>query len=111
MVFEQHPHSFSSDYAKVNYIIGLLRGDALTWAQAISSQSGLQSLTFNDLESQLKVVFDHPNYAFYATDRLVTILQGELSVAQYTIEFWTLAAEAGWNEPPLMGVFRLNQQL
>ena len=26
-------------------------------------------------------------------------------VAEYTIEFWTLAVEAKWNDPPLLGCF------
>lgn len=63
-------------------------------------------LSFDELEMNLKGVFDRPTYASDATDRLLTIKQGDRSVLDYSVEFWTLVVEGGWNESPLMGVFR-----
>lgn len=42
-----------------------------------------------------------------------TIQQGMCSVAENSVEFWTLTVEAGWNEPLLIGAFRwgLNRRL
>lgn len=39
LVFEQRPQSFSLDSAKVNYVVGLLRGKALTWTRALRTRS------------------------------------------------------------------------
>lgn len=79
----------------------------------MSSHSQLTSLTFDELESNLKGVFDRPHYASDATDCLLSIQQGARSVVDYVVEFWTLAVLAGWNEPPLIGIFRygLNRRL
>lgn len=41
-----------------------------------------------------------------AASRLFTLLQGFQSAAEYSIEFWILAAETGWNEPALMNLFK-----
>lgn len=94
-------------------MIGLLRRTALRWAQALSTRQQIGTLTYNELELQLKAIFDRLNYATDATDRLLSIQQGAHTVPEYVIEFWTLAVEAGWNDPPLLGVFRqgLNKQL
>lgn len=112
LVFQQCPH-YSSDSAKVNYMIGLLRGNALAWGQAMSTRNEISDLSYEELETQLKAVFDRPSYVTNVTDRLMTLRQGARSVAQFTVEFWTLVVEVGWNESPLMGVFRrgLNRQL
>lgn len=64
------------------------------------------SVLSDDLVAHLKAVFYHPNYATDATDRLLSIQHGARSVAENTVEFWTLAVEAGWNESLLMGFFR-----
>lgn len=79
----------------------------------MNSRCQLMNLSFDVLETQLKGVFDRPTYTSDATDHLLTLQQGSRSVADYSVAFWTLAVEAGWNEPPLMGVFRwrLNRRL
>lgn len=79
------PLSFATDSAKVNYAIGLLREEALMWAQAMSSRQQISSLTYDDLESRLKGIFDHPNYSTDATHRLMSIEQDACMVAEYTV--------------------------
>ncbi|KAI3356908.1 hypothetical protein L3Q82_003557 [Scortum barcoo] len=39
---------------------------------------------------------------FSASSHLLTITQGRCSVADYTLEFWTLAAEVDWTEDSLL---------
>lgn len=92
--------------ARVNFLIGLLKGKALRWAQALSDCTDLGTLTFDELENNFKAVFDHSNHAGTATEHLFTIRQGPRSVAEYAVDFWTLAVDAGWNEPALEGAFR-----
>lgn len=105
LVFEQRSLSFSSDSAKVNYFIGLLRGKALAWVEAMSSRTDLGSVVYKDLEDSFKSVFDHPNHSGNASTRLLTLRQGSRSVAEYSVDFWTLAADSGWNDTALEGVF------
>lgn len=87
-------------------------GDALAWAQAMCTGHKISDLTYDELEIQLKVVFNRP-FEPDATNRLLTIQQGTHSVAQYAMEFWRLALEVGWNELLLMRVFHwgLSRQL
>lgn len=51
-------------------------------------------------------MLDHTNHTGMATKRLFVIHQGARSVAEYAVDFWTLAIDAGWNEPALQGAFR-----
>lgn len=47
LVFTQRSRHFALDGAKVIYVIGLLRGRALAWAQASGSGTPLNSLPFH----------------------------------------------------------------
>lgn len=105
LVFAQRSAQFHSDQAKIYYIIGLLRGRALAWAQA-SSRSRSDSTTLEDFLRRFEQIFDRPNFAGCAGDRLFTIRQGARSVAEYTVEFEILAEESGFNEPALLVAFR-----
>lgn len=61
----------------------------------------------------LQNVFDHPDIVGTASSRLVNLRQGSRSVAEYSVEFRTLAAESKWNDSALLSVFLngLNDQL
>lgn len=106
LVFAQRPRAFLSDQSKVNYILGLLRGTALEWAQASNSSQCLNSLSLAVFLARFRRVFDRPDHAGCASDRLFSVRQGARSVAEFSVEFCTLAAEAGWNEPALQTAFR-----
>lgn len=107
LIFQQCPRSFNSDAAKIYFVVGLLQGRALAWAEALSS------LTSSDFESRLKAVFDHPNHRSNASSPLLSLRQGSRSVADYSVDFWTLVMDAGWNDAALQEVFvkGLNEQL
>lgn len=102
LVFCQRSRLFTSNESKKNFIISLLYGRALTWAQASSSGMRLSSLTFEEFVER---IFDRPNHEGCAADRLFTIQQGDRSVAEYTVEFGTLSAKAGWDEAALRNAF------
>uniref|UniRef100_A0A3Q2ZPZ1 ribonuclease H n=1 Tax=Kryptolebias marmoratus TaxID=37003 RepID=A0A3Q2ZPZ1_KRYMA len=76
LVFARSPQSFTDGLAKIAYIVGLLRDKALKWAEA--------------------------KYSFR---KLWNLKQGSRSVAQFAIDFRTLALTSGWNEAALKGVF------
>lgn len=65
--------------AKINYIIGPLRGRALVWAWAYSPRTPLNTLPF---EVFLKCS-DRLDLAGFALDQLFTLLQGSHSVVEY----------------------------
>ena len=106
LVFGQQPYTYASDRAKISYLIGCLRGSALTWATAVwESQSDICS-TYARFTEELRRNFDHPVRGKDAAKRLLSLHQGSRSVAEMAIEFRTLAAESGWNEEALHGVFQ-----
>ncbi|KAK7925711.1 hypothetical protein WMY93_008021 [Mugilogobius chulae] len=53
----------------------------------------------------MKQIFDHPVSGKEAAKRLFSLRQGSRSVAEFAIEFRTLAAESGWNDEALHGAF------
>lgn len=106
LIFSQRLRAFLSDEAKINYILGLLRGRALTWAQASCTQNHLNTLPLGEFLRRFRRIYDRPNIAGCASDCLFTLQQGSCSVAEYAVEFGTLAAEAGWDEVALRGAFQ-----
>lgn len=105
LVFSQRSRTFRSDQTKINYILGLLRGRALTWAQASCTEVHLDTLPLEEFLRRLRRIFDRPSHSGCASDRLFSLRQGSRSVADYSVEFGTLAAEAGWDEVALRAAF------
>ena len=97
-------HLFSSDASKTCYVLGLLRGRALAWAEATSSHEDFCSLPFAVFKGKLSIVLDYPNYGGNAAAHLLKLKQGTRSVADYTVEFWTLAADANWDDAAVRAV-------
>lgn len=105
LIFAQRPISFASELSKIHYVLGLLRGKALAWAEAISSVTDFESIYYKDFETQFREVFDHPCREGNASNRLMKLRQGNRTVSDYAVDFWTLAADSQWNEPALQAVF------
>lgn len=91
--------------SKVHYALGLLRGRALVWAEAVCSNQSLTGVTFADFSAKLKTVFDHPDHVGNSSKILFNLRQGPNSVLEYSVEFWTLAADSKWNDEALQGAF------
>lgn len=105
MMFQQRPQTFVSDQSKIQYLLGLLRGRALAWAEAVYSSQSVGTWSYEDFVQRMKAVFDHPDYQGNASNRLLNLRQGNRSVADYSVDFWTYSADAKWNEEALRGVF------
>ncbi len=105
LVFELQPNSYASDRARVAYIISLLTGRARDWGAAVWSKQPELSASYAAFTAEMRRVFDHPVRGRDASNRLTNLRQGARSVADYAIEFRTLAAESGWNDPALQGAF------
>ncbi|KAK2917253.1 hypothetical protein Q8A73_003999 [Channa argus] len=104
LVFAQQPQTYASDAAKVAYVVGLLQGRALEWAEAKLGSSFL--IPFHTFVEELRKIFDHPAPSKNAADRLLSLRQGFRSVADFSVEFRVLATEAQWDDAALRTVFR-----
>ena len=105
LVFSRQPVTFTTDQAKVAYVTGLLRGRALNWAEAMLGGGGIDFFSYDCFMREMKKVFDHPVCIGDAAKRLLNLRQSQRSVADYSVEFRILAAEAGWNDEALKGAF------
>lgn len=105
LIFDQKPHTYASDRSKVSYIIGLLTSRALTWAEAFLETTPLHTLSHQVFTTELLKVFDGPVRGREAAKRLMSLRQGNRSVAELSVEFRTLAADSGWNPAALMDHF------
>ena len=113
LIFNQKPATYSSSASKIAFIMGLLQGKALDWAAAAWQSDPLIRNNFDIFEKELRKVFDHPVKGREASKKLLTLSQGSRSVAEYSVDFRTLAAEAGWDDAALQTVFinGLSEQL
>ncbi|CAM4635437.1 unnamed protein product [Leuciscus chuanchicus] len=105
LIFELQPATFASERAKIAYIISLLCDHALDWASTLWRQ---QSPICSDLKvftETIQQVFDHPVSGREAARRLLDLHQGHQSVADYAIEFRTLASESKWDSEALISTF------
>lgn len=104
-VFDRQLRTFASDRSKVSYVVGLLRGRALDWATNTLSIDRPNLVDYVTFVEDLRRVFDHPVDSEDAAQRLLRLRQGQASVAEHSVDFRILAAESGWGETALRGVF------
>lgn len=50
-------------------------------------------------------VFDHPSHSGNVSKQLLSLWQGAHSVADYLVDFWTLAVDVKWDGTALQAVF------
>ena len=59
LVFDQQPHTYSSDRSKVAYLIGCLQGSAHSWGTVVWEKQGpIVSIYFN-CTGEMRKIFDH----------------------------------------------------
>lgn len=105
LVFELQPLTYISDRAKIAYVLGLLTGRARSWGTAFWHSSANTNATFHEFSAEMSSVFDHPIASSDASNRLLSLRQGPLSAANYSVEFRTLATELGWDDGALQSIF------
>lgn len=103
LVFRQLSRTYASDNAKIAYMIELFRDQALRWGQAVLNTR--PGITYDEFVSKFKSVFLKGTDTDTAAHRLFSLQQGKRSVADYSVEFWILAEEAGWEEKALRAAF------
>uniref|UniRef100_A0A8C6LK27 CCHC-type domain-containing protein n=1 Tax=Nothobranchius furzeri TaxID=105023 RepID=A0A8C6LK27_NOTFU len=113
LAFQRSPESFYTDEIKISYIIGLLRGKALRWAEAKSRNPHFLKSPLDEFLADFKMTFDKPESAAEVARQIWSLRQGKLSIEDFAIEFRTLAATSTLDEASLKGAFTqaLNEQL
>uniref|UniRef100_A0AAQ6INN1 Retrotransposon gag domain-containing protein n=1 Tax=Anabas testudineus TaxID=64144 RepID=A0AAQ6INN1_ANATE len=97
--FSFQPSVFISEQAKVGFVISLLTGPARAWATAEWSRASACCSSFKSFSEELTKIFDPTKPDKEAAIKLSEIKQGSRSVAEYSIEFRTLAALSAGYEP------------
>ncbi|KAL0194699.1 hypothetical protein M9458_008271, partial [Cirrhinus mrigala] len=96
LYFELHPHQFANDRARVAFIISLLAGRALHWADALWNSESPLIYSLSGFMKHFKEVFS----------QATTEISANLTIHDYTLRFRTLVASSGWNETALLAAFR-----
>lgn len=102
LLFSLQPRTFALEEAKVGFAITHLTGRARLWGAAEFEQQTPACATF---EAEMKKVFDLGSTTADASQELLTIRQGNRTVADYSIEFRTLARRSTWNTVAVVNAF------
>uniref|UniRef100_A0A8C6LGR4 DUF4939 domain-containing protein n=1 Tax=Nothobranchius furzeri TaxID=105023 RepID=A0A8C6LGR4_NOTFU len=70
LTFDRTPETFISDPAKISYIVGLLRGRALQWAEAKSREPGFLRGTLDNFLVDFNRTFGRTETLRYSQDHL-----------------------------------------
>ncbi len=103
---EMQSQKFSSERAKVAFLISLLTGRALLWARAIWNSQTTIINSFDAFSAHFKEVFGLSTGSLSVADQLIHLHQGDSSASDYTLQFRTLAVSYGWNEAALLTAYR-----
>ena len=106
LMFLHQPSRFPSDATKIALIVSALSDRALDWAIAASESNPLLTSDLQLFLTEFKNAFDHPSCGADAAGRLHSLSQGSRSVAEYTLEFRTLAADSRWDDAALRSAYR-----
>lgn len=106
LYMEMQASQFTSERAKIAFIISLLTGRALLWARALWDAKGTVTQSFTHFITHFREVFSQASHTLSIHDQLFRLRQGKSSVSDYALQFRTLAASSGWNETALITAFR-----
>ncbi|KAI3375591.1 hypothetical protein L3Q82_003911 [Scortum barcoo] len=67
LFFQLKSISFSNDFSKIHFMLGLLQGKALTWAEARFAGRTFSGLTFSAFLEEFRRVFESPATPFCAS--------------------------------------------
>ena len=83
----------------------LMSGRALAWATAVWEQQSTVCLSLEEFVEEVWKVFDSPLSGREAARKLLQLRQDPCNVADYEVDFHTLAAESAWNPKALFNMF------
>lgn len=103
--FSLQPRTFATEGAKVGYVITHLTGRARLWGAAEFERQTPACATFNLFAEEMLKVFDLGSTTAEASQTLMSIRQGRRTVADYSIDFRTVASRSAWNMEALVDAF------
>jgi hypothetical protein len=83
----------------------LMSGRAPAWATAVWEQQSSVCLSLEEFMAEVRNMFDSPLSGREAARQLLQLCQDSCSVADYAVDFCTLAAETAWNPEELFDMF------
>lgn len=105
LMFALQPRTFSTEQARVAYAINHLTGRARLWGTAEWDRRSPACTSFSLFATELRKVFDLGPTSSEASRDLMSIRQGSRTVADFSIDFRTLASRSTWNTPALVDAF------
>ncbi|KAL0168612.1 hypothetical protein M9458_036834, partial [Cirrhinus mrigala] len=107
LVFTMQPALYPTDQSQIAFIISLLTGPALQWAETLWLQEGPATRSIRAFMAHFKEVFGQSDSDITAGEQLYHLKQGTMSIQEYSLKFRTLTAASGWNERSLLTTYRL----
>ncbi len=92
LYFEMQPHQFISDRGKITFIMSLLSGRALQWAESFWNSRSPVVRSLNTFVDHFREVFGTSTSAISVHDELFRLRQAGMPIHDYAVRFRTLAA-------------------
>ncbi len=105
LLFSLQPRTFASEQAKVAFTINHLTGRARLWGTAEWERQSPACSSFQRFADELRKVFGLAASRSETTRGLMGMRQGDRTVADYSIDFRTLASRSSWNSEALVDAF------
>ena len=105
ILFALQPLTFSTEAAKVAFTINHLTGRARLWGTAEWEKQTPACATFQAFSKELRKVFGMGASVSDAARDLLSLRQGNQTVADFSIDFRTRARQSNWNESALRDSF------
>lgn len=105
LLFALQPRTFATEAARVAFVITHLSGRARLWGTAEWERQAPACSSFSNFAAELQKVFGQDSAGHFSTQGLLSLRQASRSVADYSIEFRTLASRSSWNPDALRDTF------
>ncbi|KAL2087158.1 hypothetical protein ACEWY4_018217 [Coilia grayii] len=105
LIFNLQPRNFATEAARVAFTINHLTGRARLWATAEFERQSPACSSFHRFAEEMIKVFDTGSSSAEASRALMAIRQGRRSIADYSIDFRTLASRSRWNMEALVDAY------
>ncbi len=105
VVFSLQPQTYAGDPARIAFVLSLLTGRAREWGTSAWEAQTPCCGSFKLFKEEMIKIFDRSVIGREASRLLAVLHQGRRSVADFAIEFRTLATTCEWNEPALVARF------
>ncbi len=95
LYLEMQTQLFPTERSKIAFIISLLSGRALQWAEALWNADSPQVNSLESFVEHFREVFSLSTTKVFVHDELLQLQQADSSIHEYTLRFRTLAASSG----------------